>query len=66
MDNTPEAILKVALAKEEVAFRFYSDLIVRHSKVQVVRDLLERLKDEEHQHIKLIESKIAQLASGRL
>jgi rubrerythrin len=66
MDSTPEAILKSALAREHAAHRFYADLLERHSRIEPVRDLLQELKDEEYRHVKMIETRIADLESGRL
>jgi rubrerythrin len=66
MDNTTEDILKVALAREETAHRFYEGLLEKHSKVEAIRELLEQLKDEEYRHIRLIQSKMADLEMGRL
>jgi rubrerythrin len=66
MDNTAGDILKVALAREEVAHRFYEGLLEKHSKVETIRDILEQLKDEEYRHIRLIHDKMAQLDLGRL
>jgi rubrerythrin len=66
MDNTVEDILKVALAREETAHRFYEGLLEKHSRVEPIRDLLEQLKDEEYRHIRLIHDKMAQLDLGHL
>lgn len=60
---TPMEILEKALAKENEAFEMYS-LLLNHSSVPMVQELLALLKDEEHKHIKLVESRIAQLLKG--
>jgi rubrerythrin len=66
MDNTPEAILKAALAREHAAHRFYADLLERHSRIEPVRDLLQELKDEEYRHVKMVEARLSDLEAGRL
>jgi rubrerythrin len=66
MNDTAEDILKVALAREETAHRFYEGLLEKHSKVEPIRDLLEQLKDEEYRHILMIRDKITQLDLGHL
>ena len=62
--KTVDEILRAALAKEEAAFNFYSELL-NHTKVDLVRDLVALLKDEEQKHIRLIERKITELSLGR-
>jgi rubrerythrin len=56
--KTPEEILQIALRKERASFEFYSNLLDRSGSVEVVRNLLEQLKTEEHKHIHMIEKKL--------
>ena len=62
--KTPEEILKIALAKEQQAHRFYQALLNR-ARTDVLTELLTHLMNEEHKHIKLIERKITALNLGR-
>jgi rubrerythrin len=62
--GTPIDILTAALKKEREAYAFYNQLI-GSSTVAVVQELLEKLRDEEHKHILLIEGKIARLKGVR-
>ena len=61
--SLPLDILRVALAKEKQAHRFYSGLLA-DAHAEILKELLEQLKDEEYRHIRLIENKIAALEGG--
>jgi len=50
----------MALEKERAAYVFYSEACAS-SKVDMIRELLEELRNEEAKHIKLIEKKLAEL-----
>ena len=59
----PEDILNVALVQEKKAYEFYAE-VYAHSNVGVVRELVEKLKDEEYKHIQLIEGMLRRLKLG--
>jgi rubrerythrin len=60
----PDEILRAALGKETAARDFYSEM-AGHCPVDFVRDLLERLKDEECKHMRLVQDMMARLAQGK-
>jgi len=60
MNKTPNQLLEMALEKERAAYVFYSEACAS-SKVDMIRELLEELRNEEAKHIKLIEKKLAEL-----
>ena len=62
--RTPDQILRVALAKEKEARDFYDEQAT-HCRVDFVRELLEKLKDEESKHIRLVQGMITKLSVGR-
>jgi rubrerythrin len=62
--NTPGEILQAALGKEKEAYQFYSDLLARRP-VEIVRELVEKLKNEEHRHIRMVEGMITKLHLGK-
>ena len=62
--KTPDQILQMALAKEKEARDFY-DAQATYCPVDFVRQLLEKLKDEESKHIRMVQSMIAKLSAGR-
>jgi rubrerythrin len=61
---TLNQILEVALGKEEEAHRFY-DQLLGECRADAVRELLERLKNEEYKHIRMIEEMITRLNLGK-
>ena len=61
--STPDEILNAALAKEHRALQFYSEL-AEQCEIEMVRQLIEKLKDEENKHVKMIEEMIAYLRLG--
>ncbi len=56
-------LLKAALAKEQQAHDFYDHAILQ-CKIKPVQELLERLKDEETRHIRLIRDMLVKLELG--
>lgn len=56
-------ILEAALHKEKQAHDFYDGLLV-HCKVDEVRKLVEKLRDEESRHVAMIEAMMVQLRLG--
>ncbi len=57
---TPGEILNKALAKEKAAFDYY-DKMLKSSNIELIRDLLQDLKNEEYKHMKMIETRIARM-----
>jgi rubrerythrin len=62
--RTSDQILQVALAKEKEARDFYDEQ-ASHCRVDFVRKLLEKLKDEESKHIRMVQGMITKLSVGR-
>jgi len=62
--NTPDEILNAALAKERQSREFYARL-ADQCRIDMVRKLLEKLKDEESKHVKMVEDMLADLRLGR-
>ena len=62
--DTPDKILKAALGKETEARDFYAGLLP-HCSVGFVRELVEKLRDEESKHMKMIEEMITRMSLGR-
>ena len=62
--STPDEILNAALAKEHQSRQFYAGL-VDQCQIDMVKQLIERLKDEENKHVKMIEEMMADLRLGR-
>jgi rubrerythrin len=62
--STPDEILNVALAKERQSRQLYAGL-AEQCRIEMVRELLEKLKDEENKHVKMIEEMLADLRLGR-
>jgi rubrerythrin len=61
--KTPDEIMKEALVREKQAHDFYQQAAM-HCKVQMVRELLEGLQNEESRHIKLIQNMLTKLQIG--
>jgi len=59
--NTPMSILKAALKKEKASYRFYDDLLKKHKSIEILREMIEQLREEEYRHIQIIEKKITKL-----
>ena len=62
--TTPDTILRKALEKETQACDFYAGLATGCS-VDFVKELLEKLRNEEAKHVKLIQDMLGRLESGR-
>jgi rubrerythrin len=62
--RTPGQILEVALAKEKEARDFYDEQAA-HCRVDFVRTLLEKLRDEEAKHIRMVQGMMTKLGTGR-
>ena len=62
--STPDEILNAALAKERQARQFYAGL-AEQCQIEMVRELLEKLKDEETKHERMIGDMLADLRLGR-
>ena len=62
--TTPDEILAAALAREEEARDLYTGL-ANNAQVDIVRELLEKLKDEESRHVHMIQNLIATLNLGK-
>ena len=61
--TTPEEILRKALEKETQARDFYAELAASCS-VDLVRELLEKLQNEESKHMRMIRDMLGRLESG--
>jgi rubrerythrin len=59
----PDDILNAALIQEKNAYDFYTNMSVR-CRIDFVRELIEKLKDEEYKHIQLIEGMLVRLRMG--
>jgi len=64
VSRTPVEILQIALKKEESSFRLYDNML-QETKVGFVRELIERLREEESKHVRMIRQRIARLEMGR-
>jgi rubrerythrin len=62
--STPDEILNAALVKERQSRAFYAGL-AEQCRVEMVRELLEKLKDEENKHVKMVEDMLTDLRLGR-
>ena len=61
---TAEEILQAALAREEQARDLYAELAAQ-CRIDFVRELLERLRDEEAKHARLLQEIITRLNRGQ-
>ncbi len=62
--HTPVAILEAALKKEEISYHFY-DALLQDTKVVIVQEILEKLRDEESKHILMIKKILTQIKLGK-
>lgn len=62
--KTSDQVLRVALAKEKEARDFYDEQAT-NCHVDFMRKLLEKLKDEESKHIRLVQGMMTRLKVGR-
>ena len=60
----PISILKKALKKEQASYRFYDDLLKQYKSIEILRETIEQLRDEEYSHIKMIENQITKVGFG--
>ncbi|MDP1852922.1 MAG: ferritin family protein [Candidatus Omnitrophota bacterium] len=56
----PLEVLQIALGKEKEAYKFYEEMLAKHSS-SVIKDILISLKDAEYKHEKIIEEKISEI-----
>jgi rubrerythrin len=61
---TVDQILHKALKKEKLARDFYAKLVADCS-VDIVKELLERLQNEESKHMQMIQEMLGRLESGK-
>ena len=61
--GTPDGILEAALSRKKDACQFYNDVQARCT-VDAVRNLVERLRDEETKQVRMIEGMITNLNLG--
>lgn len=61
--STPGELLKAALVKEQQAHDFYEHAILS-CKIVMVRELLEKLKDEESRHVRLVREMLVKIELG--
>jgi rubrerythrin len=61
--TTPLEILEAALEKEEDAYNFYGVLLER-TKIEMLQDVLETLRNEEYKHMEIIKKMIADIKFG--
>jgi rubrerythrin len=61
--STPKEILKAPLEKEQAAYRFYDDLL-KNTKITLLEEVLEMLREEEAKHIRITEKKITDMDLG--
>jgi rubrerythrin len=61
--KSADEILQIALMKKKRARDFYEGLVL-HCGVEMVRELVERLRDEEAKHVKMIETMLSRLRLG--
>jgi rubrerythrin len=62
--NTPDEVLNAALAKKHQSRQFYAGL-AEQWEIDMVKQLIEKLKDEENKHVKMIEEMLSNLRLGR-
>jgi rubrerythrin len=55
--STPREILEEALAREKAAYKFYDEMS-KNTKITILRETLEELRDEEYAHIKKLKNRI--------
>ena len=61
--TTPGDLLRAALEKEQQAHDFYEQAILS-CKIDMVRELLEKLKDEESRHVRLVRDMLTKIELG--
>jgi rubrerythrin len=63
--RTPAEILEIALRKEQASFAFY-DRLMSDTRVNIVMELIEQLREEEAKHVRMIQKQMegAKQAAG--
>ncbi len=61
--NTYEKILEAALKKEKAAYAFY-EKHMKNSKVRLLQEIFEELRDEEAKHVAVIQKKLEEIRYG--
>ena len=61
--NTYEKILEAALKKEKAAYSFY-EKHMKNSKVRLLQEIFEELRDEEAKHVAVIQKKLDEIRYG--
>ncbi|MDZ7830391.1 MAG: ferritin family protein [Desulfobacterales bacterium] len=61
--KTPTEILEAARGRERQAYEFYSRLAA-DCRIDGLRELLEKLRDEEQKHIRMIDKMLTQVRLG--
>ncbi|HMA85851.1 MAG TPA: ferritin family protein [Desulfosalsimonadaceae bacterium] len=61
--KTPTEILEAALGRERQAYEFYSKL-ADNCRIEGIKELLEKLRDEEQKHIQMIDKMLTQVRLG--
>ncbi len=61
--STPMEILEAALAKEKAAYRFY-DTLLNNTGIEILREVIEHLREEEYRHILLVEKMMVKIRNG--
>lgn len=61
--TTAYETLQSALKRERQAYEFYAKL-AGDCRIEGLRELLEKLRDEENKHIKMIEKMLSQMRLG--
>ena len=64
VQRTSIDVLQIALRKEEASCKLYEGMM-NDSKISFVRELLEKLRNEEARHVRMIRKNIALLEMGR-
>lgn len=62
--RTPDQILQEALRRENEARDFYGDMATR-CRIDFVKELLEKLKNEESKHVRWVQDMITKLNRGK-
>ena len=61
--NSSYETLHAALARERQAYEFYTDLAA-NCRIDALRELLEKPRDEENKHVRMIEKMMTKMRLG--
>ncbi len=61
--DTAKDILEAALRKEKASYNFYDNLL-KNTKVGILEEILEKLREEEYKHIRVIEKRLSKMGLG--